>query len=135
VHACHITATDGQLGMKDATTAYTNLVGTTMGVAAKTDLNCKLLDASKKRVVINDPAHSYLYIKIATPQATLTTNTCGPAMPEKPNSTLTLTTDQIMKVRDWIHVGREALIVRAGSVRGAWSTSAMSSPSSSRPTA
>jgi hypothetical protein len=103
---CHITNTDGQLSMKDAATAYTNLVGTTMGVAAKTNLNCTMLSAAKKRVVPGDPAHSFLYIKISQTDAQLTPGGCNPAMPEVA-SKLTLTADQQTKIHDWIMGGAQ----------------------------
>jgi len=102
---CHITNIDGMLSMKDATTAYTNLVGTTMGVAAKTNLTCTMLSAAKKRVVPGDPAHSYIYIKTSMTNAALMPAGCQPAMPEMPQSTLTLTTDQVTKIHDWIMGG------------------------------
>ncbi|HVZ73281.1 MAG TPA: hypothetical protein VHJ20_12960 [Polyangia bacterium] len=101
---CHTTASMGGLSMKDATTGYTNLVGTTMGVAAGTDKTCTLLDASKKRVVVGDAAHSYLYIKIATPAATLQTDKCGPAMPDNGQNG-PMTTDEITKIQNWINGG------------------------------
>jgi hypothetical protein len=102
---CHVTNTDGMLSMKDATTAYTNLVGTTMGVAAKTNLTCTQLDASKKRVVPGDPAHSYMYIKVSQTNAVLMPAGCQPAMPEMPQSTLTLTPAQVTQIHDWIMGG------------------------------
>jgi hypothetical protein len=103
---CHITNTDGQLSMKDAPTAFSNLVGTNMmGVAAKTNLSCTQLDASKKRVVVGDPTHSFLYIKVSQTTAQLMPGGCQPAMPEMPQSTLTLTPDQVTKIHDWIMGG------------------------------
>jgi len=109
---CHTktTSPDGQLDMSSATNAYKALLGTATpvtGAAAKTDLACKLLDAKKLRVEPNDAAHSYVYIKIATPQTMLTSNSCGAGMPEKPQSTLTLTTDQITKIQSWINGGAQ----------------------------
>jgi hypothetical protein len=103
---CHTTNTDGNLSMKDAATAYTNLVGANMmGVAAKNDLNCKLLDTKKLRVEPGDPDNSYLYIKINNTDAQLGgTMMCGPAMP-KTGSNLTLTMDQKTKIHDWIMGG------------------------------
>jgi hypothetical protein len=98
---CHITQTSGNLSMKDATTAYANLV--TNG-AAKTNLTCKLLDATKKRVVVGDPTHSFMYIKVSQTDAQLQPQGCQPAMPEVA-SKLTLTTAQTQMIHDWIMGG------------------------------
>jgi hypothetical protein len=99
---CHVTASDGQLSLKMGA-GYAALV--TNG-AAKTDLNCKLLNAAnKKRVIAGDPDHSYLWIKINNTDAMLSAQMCGPSMPELKNGATPLTADQKTKIHDWIMGG------------------------------
>ena len=87
-HDCHQTGTDGNLNLKaDAndtlgTTAYTSLVGLGSGGAVQHNTMCKIGGtAITNRVLPGDPAHSLMYLKITTPQATLTTGNCGNTMP------------------------------------------------------
>jgi hypothetical protein len=99
--ACHTTNTAGMLSLKMGS-GFASLV--TNG-AAKTDLNCKLLDAAnKKRVIAGDPDHSYLWIKINNTNAMLMAQMCGEAMPEN-NANGGVTAAEKMKIRDWIMGG------------------------------
>lgn len=95
---CHLKAgPDGNLqlmmGMGFASLVTNGSVTTTA---------CKLLDASKKRVVPGSPTTSMFYIKLTTTAASLTTNTCGASMPKMGTAPTTIEKN---KIRDWIMGG------------------------------
>jgi len=95
---CHLKAgPDGNLQLMMGM-GFASLV--TNGSASTTA--CKLLDASKKRVVPGNPMTSMFYIKLTATAASLTTNTCGALMPKTGTAPTTIEKN---KIRDWIMGG------------------------------
>jgi hypothetical protein len=97
---CHAPTTgigyvNGKLDMSSSTTAYTNLVGVK---AAGTACGTKGLT----RVVAGSAATSLLYNKI---NAKLTGQPAAPCGAGMPDNTMSLTSDQVNEIKNWINGG------------------------------
>ncbi|HSZ81787.1 MAG TPA: hypothetical protein VLA14_05875 [Polyangia bacterium] len=104
-HDCHQTGMDGMLDLT-AANAFKSLVGLGSGGAVLQNKTCKVGGTTiMYRVAPGDPAHSLMYLKITTPQATLTTDNCGNTMPKGKTQLGTMTPADATTIQTWIMQG------------------------------